>query len=416
MRLMNASEVRFEADRNLAVQFLTDPLIQRVQRKLRESGQQHGIRRHFLARALRLTPAIAPTACGIVHECVAVLGVDHDVELFVYPSADFNAACTPTENGRVFVLLSSALLEGFEADELTFVIGHELGHHIYQHHDIPVAVLLSGQVAIQPAMALQLHAWQRYAEISSDRAGLLCCRSFSAAARSFFKLSSGLHLVPTEERIQAFVEQADELFRESEQASSADQVSHGDWLSSHPFSPIRLRAARAFMSSIAMVEGGTEWSETELTVHDLLGLMEANYLDEESVPAEAMRRLLFAAGVVLASLSADGIVASEIEALKSLLGARSVPPTLNPELLAHHLDERVASVMAKVRSSRRAQLLRDLVVIARADGKVDAMERGFLFDMADRLGVAHEVVAQAILRPHDWDRSTLALNSAKDID
>ena len=400
---MDVNQVRFEADRNLAVQFLTDPVVQRVRAKLAEMGQQHGIRRHFLARALRLTPAVAPTACGIVQQCVAELGVTHEVELFVYPSADFNAACTPTEGGRVFVLLSSALLEGFEADELTFVIGHELGHHIYQHHDLPIGVLLSGKVGLRPAQALQLHAWQRYAEISADRAGLLCCKSFLAAARAFFKLSSGLHLVPTEERIQAFVEQADELFRESEQANSAQQPSHGDWLSSHPFSPIRLRAARAFMKSEVMEAGGMPWAKLELAVHDLLGLMEANYLEEDSVPAEAMRRLLFAAGVVLASVSADGIDPSEVEALKSLLGPRSVPPKLNVELLSQHLDERVAAVLAKVRSSRRAQLLRDLVVIARADGNVDDAERVFLFEMADRLGVSHEVVAQAIQRPLELD-------------
>lgn len=29
-------------------------------------------------------------------------------------------------------------------------------------------------------------------EISADRAGLLCCQSFEAAGRTFFKLSSGV--------------------------------------------------------------------------------------------------------------------------------------------------------------------------------------------------------------------------------
>ena len=157
------------------------------------------------------------------------------------------------------------------------------------------------------------------------------------------------------------------------------------------------------MKSEVMEAGGMPWAKLELAVHDLLGLMEANYLEEDSVPAEAMRRLLFAAGVVLASVSADGIDPSEVEALKSLLGPRSVPPKLNVELLSQHLDERVEAVLAKVRSSRRAQLLRDLVVIARADGNVDDAERVFLFEMADRLGVSHEVVAQAIQRPLELD-------------
>jgi Zn-dependent protease with chaperone function len=400
---MDVHQVRFEADRSLAVQFLADPMVQSINKKLLEEGKQHGIRRHFLARALRLSPAVAPTACGVVKRCVQALDVSHDVELFVFPSADYNAACTPTEQGRVFVLLSSSLLECFDEEELTFVIGHELGHHIYGHHDIPASVLLSGQVPIRPVKALQFHAWQRYAEISADRAGLLCCESFTAAARSFFKLSSGLHMVPTEERIQAFVEQADELFREAAAASGIEAVSHGDWLSSHPFSPIRLRSARAFSESVAFSEDGTSWEDLELGVQDLLGMMEANYLKEDSVDAEAMRRLLFAAGVVLASLSSDGIVDAEVEALRTLLGPRAIPFKLNPELLREHLDERVASVMAKVRPARRAQLLRDLVVLARADGRVDPTEREFLLEMARRLSVSPEIALHAIDRPLDLD-------------
>ena len=400
---MDVHQVRFEADRSLAVQFLADPLVLSIKKQLAESGQQHGIRRHFLARALRLSPAIAPTACGVLERCVKALDVKHKVELFVFPSADFNAACTPTEQGRVFVLLSSSLLECFDEEELTFVIGHELGHHIYGHHDIPVGPLLSGKVPIRPARALQLHSWQRYAEISADRAGLLCCGSFMAAARSFFKLSSGLRMVPTEERIQAFVEQADELFREVTAASSVESTSHGDWLSSHPFSPIRLRSALAFEQSVAFHKDGMSWEELELGVQDLLGMMEANYLEEDSDEAEAMRRLLFAAGVVLASLSDDGIVDEEVEALKDLLGAGSVPVKLNPDLLAEHLDERVETVVAKVRRARRAQLLRDLVVIARADGRVDPPERDFMMEMATRLGVSSEVVLHAIDRPLDLD-------------
>jgi hypothetical protein len=356
-----------------------------------------------LARALRLSPAIAPTACGVLERCVKALNVEYAVELFVFPSADFNAACTPTEQGRVFVLLSSSLLECFDEEELTFVIGHELGHHIYGHHDIPVGPLLSGQVPIRPAKALQLHSWQRYAEISADRAGLLCCGSFMAAARSFFKLSSGLRMVPTEDRIQAFVEQADELFREVTAASSVGAATHGDWLSSHPFSPIRLRAAQGFAQSVAFRADGMSWEELELGVHDLLGMMEANYLQEDSDNAEAMRRLLFAAGVVLASLSEDGIVDEEVEALRELLGGRSVPLKLNPALLAEHLDERTEAVITKVRRARRAQLLRDLVVIARADGRVDPAERDFLMQMAKRLEVSSEVVLHAIDRPIQLD-------------
>ena len=90
------------------------------------------------------------------------------------------------------VMLSSSLLEGFEPDGLQFVIGHELGHHLFDHRRIPVGALLGGEVQIGAALALRLFAWQRYAEISSDRAGLACAGRLEPAAHALFKLSSGL--------------------------------------------------------------------------------------------------------------------------------------------------------------------------------------------------------------------------------
>ena len=39
---------------------------------------------------------------------------------------------------------------------------------------------------------MKLYAWNRNAEISADRAGLLCCQDFEAVGRTFFKLSSGV--------------------------------------------------------------------------------------------------------------------------------------------------------------------------------------------------------------------------------
>ena len=56
------------------------------------------------------------------------------LELFVYPHASFNAAAVRPEKGRLMLMVSSALLEGFEADELRFVAGHEVGHYLFDHH------------------------------------------------------------------------------------------------------------------------------------------------------------------------------------------------------------------------------------------------------------------------------------------
>ena len=71
--------------------------------------------------------------------------MDIPTELYVYSSPQFNAACFKPEDGKLFVMSSSSLLEAFEGNELKFVIGHEFGHYVYNHHDIPIGYLLKGK-------------------------------------------------------------------------------------------------------------------------------------------------------------------------------------------------------------------------------------------------------------------------------
>ena len=68
-------------------------------------------------------------------------------------------------------MFSSSLLEAFNDSELLFVMGHELGHHVYDHHQIPIGYVLRGRQPPPADLALDLFAWARYAEISAERAG-----------------------------------------------------------------------------------------------------------------------------------------------------------------------------------------------------------------------------------------------------
>ena len=398
---MNAQTARAQADRALMQALLETPRVRDLLRQLEQADEPYGTRRNLLARALRLTRAVAPDTWAIVDHCAKTLDCATTLELYVFPSPQFNAACTPPENGRVFILLSSALLEAFDDDELTFVIGHELGHHVYDHHAIPLGLLLGGQGQLPVPELLQITAWQRHAEISADRAGLLCCGALEPAARALFKLSSGLAAAPDAARIQAFIQQADELYREADAATSPEQQQHHDWLASHPFSPIRLKAAQLFTDSRAF-QHDEPMEPLEEQVHELMALMDPSYLHEDSEAAEAMRRLLFAAGAVVAGAH-DGVSKVEIEALASLLGHGKVPRRLDPELLRGVMGGRIDDVNAKVRPARRAQLVRDLAHVARADGHVHPQELAVLHEVARALELRPGIVEAAVSEPLELD-------------
>lgn len=389
-----AQELRSDVDRTLATHLLLDPAVRHVREELERAGKL-GTRRSLLARALRLSRSIAPDVHTMLDACIETLGVEAEVELYVHASATFNAGCTPVEDGRVFILVTSALLEGFERTELTYVLGHELGHHIYGHHAIPLGLILQQAQHLYPSLVLKAHTWQRHAELSADRAGMLCCGGLNGAARGLFKLSSGLSEAPSDEAIAAFVEQAHALYDEDVSA----RVSHTDWLSTHPFSPVRLRAGQVFQR---FLDGAIDQASLEQESAELLALMEASYLQEDSEGAEAMRRLLFAAGAVVAS--ADGQVSkSEMDSLAELLGPGRVPRSLDPALLAGLLDERVASVNNLVPGPRRVQLVRDLTLIARADGHLANAEVSVIRDVARALKVDPQVVDVVLASPTEVD-------------
>ncbi len=350
-------------------------------------------RRRLLSTAVRLTPALTPELFRTVDSCVEKLRVGTTVELYVQPSPHLNAACFRPEAGRVFLMFSSELLEAFDAEELAFVTGHELGHHVFDHHSIPVGLLLHGKSKVPPRLALQLFAWSRFAEVSADRAGLFCCGDLNAVARALFKLASGLRSGAAHIVMDALLAQVQDI--ESFGDATADAGPRADWFSTHPFSPLRLKTAKLFADSAIMRDGGVERDELERSTDAVMSLMEPGYLKEDTDAAIAMRRLLLAGAMVVAAAS-GGVSEAEVEAIEEFLGEGKVTRHLSVEALREDLPRRIQAVVDEATKSRRAQVLRDLCVIAKADGPATGDERRELEAIARGLGLGVEIVCRTI--------------------
>lgn len=392
--------LRCRSDQHLRDTLLADHEIRTAAESVAREHEHSETRRRLLAASIRLTRGLAPGVHRVVDSCRERLGFSLPLELFVYPSSSFNAAAARPEQGRGFVLLASSLLEAFEQDELAFVLGHELGHHAFSHHEIPVGALLSPEVGIGAGKALQLFAWSRFAEISADRAGLYCCHELDAAGRALFKLASGLRRPLTDRVIDAMLEQMTDI----EAAGDARQadVERQDWLSTHPFSPLRIKAAKLFTESVIMRDDGLSIDALELRVEELLTVMEVGYLKATTDEAKAMRRLLLAAGMMIVAAS-GGIEDKEAEALDGLLGDGTVSRKLDLDALRADLDERIDDVVALTTPARRVQVLRDLCLVAQADGCTSAPERELLEDLSTRLGLGGEALLGMIDCRYDLD-------------
>jgi len=401
MTQIQADDIRCANDLTLFEKLKQNRDVVRVNEQIQrhEAEGPTGIRRNLLSTSVRLTPGMAPDIAKMADECIEKLGVELPLELYVYSSPQFNAACFKPENDRLYVMFSSSLLEGFSSQELKFVMGHELGHHVYDHHAVPIGYLLRGETRPDPQLALELFAWSRYAEISADRAGAHCAQDMDAVAQSLFKLSSGLTSKIIQFSLDDFVKQVDDMqIGDQLPGKGAPQ---SDWFSTHPFSPLRVKALKLFEQS--ELHGG-EGSKVDLEVgvQAVMSLMEPSYLEAKTDTAEAMRRLLFA-GLIAVADAENGITEAELEIFAKYFGKYAFNDKLDLGKIKGTIKSRIAEVKDKASATQAMQVLHDLCVMAQADGGVKPAERAELEVVAQGLAIPSSFICQTIEVDPDLD-------------
>lgn len=350
----------FAGDRELRAALLGDPQF----RELVEKAEVASARRDQLLSSPRLTRRARPDFFPALDRVVERLGIEAEIEAYCLPEPLPNAFVTAPERGRLLLGVSSAALETLDGAELTFVLGHELGHALLDHFSL-TPELLERDGRLAPAQLARYDAWRRYAELSADRVGLVCCQDPDAAVRAFFKLT--------------------------------------------PYSPLRLRALEVFARSLtyhALVgKTGGELDQTELEreVTAITQLMDPSSLNDRSDAGVVVRDFLALAGVAVAA--ADGkVVDAEHELVIGLVGpeGRLSDGTLIEELGDEEFERRVLGIAEKlcvrVSPERRQKILEDLVAIALADGDLAEAEVEVLGTAAIWLGIDPRFVEKAIAR------------------
>ena len=151
-------------------------------------------------------PPLKPVE-SLVAECARTLGVEQPA---VYVRNNpLTRIYAVRSGGRHHLVLTSGLLNLFEGRpaELKFVVGRELGHIKCGHAEllrkayaipsalqaINAAVVPDRYQAALPTLALgRLFTWCREAELTADRAGLLCCGEPAPAYGAIMRLQHGL--------------------------------------------------------------------------------------------------------------------------------------------------------------------------------------------------------------------------------
>ncbi|RCL87352.1 M48 family metalloprotease [Hyphomonas sp.] len=182
-----------------------------------------------LRKALDITKSVTPELYDVVATVCAKLSVSMEsVRARVYPSEELQAHCS-LWGGGCLIEVTSSLVEHLDSHEQAFVIGHELGHFLLDHHflDLPEA---------QSTARFQK---LRAREISADRIGLIATTSPEAAMRAIMKSFSGL----SEKRLRF---DAASFLRHAFNTENVHELAASKW-DTHPSFAVRARCLVHFM-------------------------------------------------------------------------------------------------------------------------------------------------------------------------
>ncbi len=233
----------------------------------------------MLGNAVRVGPRQFPRIHRAAAACARTLGIPVPRVYLVPNIATINAA-TYGLDGDAFIMVHAATVQHLSDAELRFVIGHECGH-IQNHHVVYLTTLhllntmlgALGAQLLAPLVAparIALQTWARAAEITCDRAGLLCVRDLDVATDAFVKLAVGSKELFAELDREAYFAQLDE--------GREDYGRMGELHRSHPAITRRIQALRAFADSALYrgavgLEGGCDRAELERRTEAVVKVM-----------------------------------------------------------------------------------------------------------------------------------------------
>lgn len=241
------------ADRAALAALRRIPAFDEVLRTLFGFFGEKPVRLAFQANAVRVSETQFPEIHRRYRVVLRTLDAEKEHPLFVSQTPLVNAGAYGMD--EPFIVLNSGSIRLLDDEELSFLLGHELGHIMSGHVLYRTMMVLLLQLAslgfpivglAARAVLLALLEWSRKAELSSDRAGLLACQDADASLGSFLKLAGGG--TREETNLNEFLVQADEYRQDGDLADAVFKVLNllG---TTHPFATLRAAELRDWIES-----------------------------------------------------------------------------------------------------------------------------------------------------------------------
>jgi Zn-dependent protease with chaperone function len=233
------------ADRGALTTLRSVPGFAQVLRAVNGAFAERAERLFYLSSSIRVGPNQYPKLDAIRNECAEILDVSPVPEFYITRSPVQNAMAIGLD--KPFIVMTTGLVEALDTEGLRFVIGHEVGHILSGHALYRTMLLrltrLLLSVSWMPvgywglrAIIAALREWFRKAELSADRAGLLCVQDPQAALQAQIMMAGAVD--PSEVDTEAFLAQAREYESEGDVRDSVIKLMNV-LDQTHPLSVVR---------------------------------------------------------------------------------------------------------------------------------------------------------------------------------
>ena len=199
-----------------------------------------------MSTAIRLSPTQLPNLYNHLPPICKKLGIQ-EPELYLQMNPTPNAFTFG--DTRIFITITSGLVEMMEGEELAAVIAHECGHIVCHHvlyHSI-AQIIFSGAASLgilgHLAMPIQLALlyWSRKSELSCDRCGSVIT-SPEVITRVMARLSGGPRSITQEINFEEWARQADKYDEiKNENLWNKSLQIYAIAKEDHPFAAVRVR-------------------------------------------------------------------------------------------------------------------------------------------------------------------------------
>ncbi|MBQ6324589.1 MAG: hypothetical protein IJI26_00810 [Clostridia bacterium] len=137
---------------------------------------------YILGKYVEVTQNSLPSLYDTLKDVCRILGYDGSPRLFI--TRDYQPTCIQLGVSETYILVPDLIVERGDPDMLYFLLGNAVGMFKGGHLRLMTLNAMLNYIPEALPFRLALQGKQRAADLSSDRAGLLACQNYSAAARA----------------------------------------------------------------------------------------------------------------------------------------------------------------------------------------------------------------------------------------